>query len=144
MSDRRIPLFLGRVSYRQRRLADAARLLPIFGAVLMGMPLLWPQGGAEGTPSTSVAMIYVFGCWAVLSLAAAALAAVLTPDADKDLSDALSAEAGDTLADRGAEAARRPMPGPVADTPNDTSADRSADPGASKTASPTPRTPEGL
>ncbi len=107
MSDRRIPLFLGRVSYRQRRLADAARLLPIFGAVLMGVPLL-------------------------------------TPDADKDLSDALSAEAGDTLADRGAEAARRPMPGPVTDTPNDTSADTSADPGASKTANPTPRTPEGL
>lgn len=79
MSERRGPLFLGRVSYRQRRLADAARVLPVFGAILMALPLLWPQGGADGTPPTSVAMIYVFGCWALLTVVSAVLAIWLEP-----------------------------------------------------------------
>lgn len=80
MSERRPPLFLGRISYRQRRLADAARLLPVFGAVLMVLPLLWPQGEAEGAPTTATAMIYIFGCWAGLTAIAAVLAARLDPE----------------------------------------------------------------
>lgn len=81
MSERRQPLFLGRVSYRQRRLADAARLLPIVGGVLMALPLLWPRGDEAGTPATSTAMIYVFGCWALLTAISALLSARLDPAA---------------------------------------------------------------
>ncbi|WP_407495544.1 hypothetical protein [Pseudooceanicola sp. MF1-13] len=81
MSDRRMPLFLGRVSYRQRRLADAARVLPVIGGALMALPLLWPRGGAEGTPATSTAMIYVFGVWALLTALSALLSALLDPNA---------------------------------------------------------------
>jgi len=60
------PVFLERQSYRRRRLMDAARLLPVFGAALFAVPLLWPSGGGlEGVP-TSVAIRYVFGVWAGL------------------------------------------------------------------------------
>ncbi|WP_375176078.1 hypothetical protein [Pseudooceanicola sp.] len=79
MSEKRNPLFLGRGSYRQRRLADAARLLPVLGAVLMMLPLLWPREGAENVPTTSTAMIYVFGCWLLLVAAAGLLAVWLDP-----------------------------------------------------------------
>lgn len=68
MSDKRSPLFLARDSYRQRRLADAARVLPILGGVLMMLPLLWPREGADAQ-SMSGAIIYVFGCWVLLVIA---------------------------------------------------------------------------
>ena len=37
-------LFLERQSYRRRRLSEVARLMPIFGAGLFMVPLLWPVG----------------------------------------------------------------------------------------------------
>lgn len=63
----RPPIFLERRSYRRRRMMDAARLLPILGALLFLVPLLWPQPdlGNEGTRS-SLAFVYIFGIWAVL------------------------------------------------------------------------------
>lgn len=72
MSQQRPPVFLERQSYRRRRLMDAARLLPVFGAALFMVPLLWSKGD-DGAPAvqTSTAMIYVFGVWAVLILCAA-------------------------------------------------------------------------
>lgn len=79
MSDRRNPLFLGRGSYRQRRLADAARALPLVGAVMMMLPLVWPRAEEAETITTSGAMIYVFGCWLLLVFAAQALARRLDP-----------------------------------------------------------------
>ncbi len=62
-------LFLERQSYRRRRLADAARLLPFLGAALLALPLLWPDetDGAEALPLSS-AMFYIFACWGVLIL----------------------------------------------------------------------------
>jgi hypothetical protein len=78
MSEQRQPLFLGRVSYRQRRLADAARLLPVIGGVLLMLPLIWPRDG-EDVPVTSTAMIYVFGVWILLVVAAFWLARSLDP-----------------------------------------------------------------
>lgn len=64
------PVFLERRSYRRRRLMDAARLLPILGAMLFLVPLVWPTAGDEAAIDdpvrTSVAMIFVFGVWAVL------------------------------------------------------------------------------
>ncbi|MGA1025877.1 MAG: hypothetical protein ACO37E_10615 [Lutimaribacter sp.] len=63
------PLFLERRSYRQRRLMDAARLMPILGATLWAVPLLWGDGGqgdAGARMSNSNAMVYIFGVWVVL------------------------------------------------------------------------------
>ncbi|QGX98480.1 hypothetical protein EI983_09375 [Roseovarius faecimaris] len=54
--------FLDRSTYRRRRIADAARLLPIFGSVLLLVPLLW--GGPRGqTVPTSYVMVYLFVVW---------------------------------------------------------------------------------
>ena len=78
MSEKRGPLFLARGSYRQRRLADAARVLPILGGVLLMLPLLWPRSGAD-VPPTSSAMYYVFGCWSLLVVASLVLARWLDP-----------------------------------------------------------------
>lgn len=64
MSPERRPVFLARRTYRQRRLGDAARLLPIAAGVLMALPLLWR--GPEGDPGTAMVMIYIFGLWVVL------------------------------------------------------------------------------
>lgn len=64
-------VFLERQSYRRRRLADAARLLPFLGAVMLALPLLWPDdsGGSGGVPLSS-AIFYIFACWGVLILIA--------------------------------------------------------------------------
>ena len=65
------PVFLERRSYRQRRLRDAARMLPLLGAVLWLLPLLFGMDGES--PKTSEAMLYVFGVWVVMALAALGL-----------------------------------------------------------------------
>lgn len=69
----RTPLFLARSGYRSRRLTDAARLLPVLGMFLLGLPAIWalPGGGAY---STSVVGVYIFLVWAGLIGAAALLA----------------------------------------------------------------------
>jgi hypothetical protein len=88
MKDRSIPLFLERRSYRQRRLMDAARLLPLLGVLLWLVPLLWPQGGGQPVPaqvdavSTSSAILYIFGVWIVLALAALFLSLMLDGKAE--------------------------------------------------------------
>ena len=79
MSEKPIPLFLERRSYRQRRLMDAARLLPVLGAVLWTIPLLWPQGPEEGV-AASTAILYLFGTW----LALAGLALMISSHLDED------------------------------------------------------------
>lgn len=61
------PVFLERQSYRRRRLMDAARLLPVLGAALFAVPLLWPTEG-ENAVRMSAAITYVFSVWAVLIL----------------------------------------------------------------------------
>lgn len=68
----RQPTFLERASYRQRRLIDAARLLPLVGLVLWVIPLLWRSGTAEGT-SNAAALLYVFGVWVLLIVFSAAI-----------------------------------------------------------------------
>lgn len=74
MSDdpQRGALFLERSTYRRRRLGDAARLLPVFGALALGLPMLWPVAAPkEDRVAMSDAMLYIFGVWVVLILAAA-------------------------------------------------------------------------
>lgn len=71
--------FLERRSYRQRRMRDAGRVLPVFALVFCLLPLIWPrQGGADGLTSTG--LMYLFGLWFVLILLSAALARVLRDD----------------------------------------------------------------
>ena len=85
MKDRATPLFLERRSYRQRRLMDAARLLPLLGVLLWLIPLLWPQrdpAGEVAAVSTSSAILYIFGVWVVLALIALFVSLMLDGKAD--------------------------------------------------------------
>lgn len=76
--------FLDRKNYRQRRLRDATRVLPLFGLVLMFLPLMWSGGDAQQR-LTSTGFVYLFGLWCVLIVLAAVLALVSRPaDADQD------------------------------------------------------------
>jgi hypothetical protein len=61
----KMPLFLQRENYRQRRVRSAAKLVPFLGALLWAIPLAW---GYEGTADQvgSWGVIYVFGVWVVL------------------------------------------------------------------------------
>ena len=70
MAPRREPIFLGRETYRRRRVIDALRLLPLAGLLLFLGPLL---GSGAGPPSTAMGGIYVFSAWLVLILLAALL-----------------------------------------------------------------------
>jgi len=69
----RPPLFLARAGYRQRRMRDAARILPLVGIVLLLQPILW-QPAATPEPDTAAGGIYLFAVWFGLILAAAWLA----------------------------------------------------------------------
>lgn len=69
----RAPLFLAKSGYRRRRLADAARLLPVFGAFLMLLPILWAPAQTEPR-DTAPDGIYLFLVWAGLIAVAAGLA----------------------------------------------------------------------
>lgn len=68
--------FLDRSSYRQRRFRDAARWLPIFAAVLMMLPLMWPRETPDQS-LTSSGIIYVFCLWVLLVALAFLLSRVL-------------------------------------------------------------------
>jgi len=66
--------FLQRRSYRRRRIADAARLLPVAGAILLMLPLLrLGQGNADDPARTSQVGIYIFVVWVCLMAVAAGL-----------------------------------------------------------------------
>ncbi len=71
------PLFVARTGYRRRRVMDAARVLPILGAFLFFLPLLW-----AGDSKTGMGVIYLFAVWAGLILAAFGLSRFLRHDLD--------------------------------------------------------------
>lgn len=84
MSRERGPVFLERRTYRRRRMSDAARLMPILGAALFGLPLLW---GMVGPPtSTKRVMFYVFSIWFVLTVLTAVISRYLRQE-KQDTSD---------------------------------------------------------
>jgi hypothetical protein len=64
--------FLARRSYVQRRMGDAARLLPVVGVLLFLLPLLWLIGSEA--PRTARGVLYVFLVWSGLIVVAAWLA----------------------------------------------------------------------
>ncbi|SLN43172.1 hypothetical protein ROJ8625_02134 [Roseivivax jejudonensis] len=83
MAGRGAPLvFLERRTYRQRRLRDAARLLPVLGLFAWTVPLLWPRGDAA--PGTAAALTYLFAVWAALVIAGASLSVLLSRGVDDD------------------------------------------------------------
>lgn len=57
---------------RQRRLGDAAKLLPVLAALLMVFPTLWGEAR-----STALTLVYLFAVWAGLILAVALLSRAL-------------------------------------------------------------------
>jgi hypothetical protein len=75
--------FLERDNYRQRRFRDAAHFVPVFGAVLMLLPLMWPREATDQS-LTSSGMIYLFGLWIVLIFIALALSRALRFEVQKD------------------------------------------------------------
>lgn len=72
------PVFLARAGYRVRRAMDAARFLPIVGAFLFLMPLIWTTG------STRRSMVYIFAIWIGLIFGAALLSRVLIREPKSD------------------------------------------------------------
>ncbi len=66
----REPLFLARQNYRRRRIADAARALPMIGVVLFMIPLL---SAGQGRNDTGGWLVYVFLAWFGLIVIAAIL-----------------------------------------------------------------------
>jgi len=75
----RRPLFLPRARYRRRRLRDAARLLPVFGAFLFLLPIMWsPATTMLG--DTAPDGIYLFAVWAGLIVIAGLLSRHLRSD----------------------------------------------------------------
>ena len=72
----RAPEFLARQSYRMRRLMDAARLLPVFGLVLLLLPLMRPSPVGEAPP-TAMEGVYLFSVWGALIAVAVLLSMVL-------------------------------------------------------------------
>lgn len=75
MNSRR-PVFLARHGYRRRRVMDAARALPVLGAFLFMIPILW-SGEDGGGASTRVGVVYLFGIWAGIIASAGWLARYL-------------------------------------------------------------------
>lgn len=69
MKSPRTPQFLGRESYRLRRLMDAARMLPVMGLVLLLLPLMRHSPELDAPP-TATEGVYLFVVWAVLIFAA--------------------------------------------------------------------------
>lgn len=80
MPPTRSPLYLERESYRRRRLADAARVLPVAGLVLILLPVLWTRD----TGATAFEAVYLFALWAVLVVAAALMSRSLRAQLGRD------------------------------------------------------------
>jgi len=83
VTQRRPSLFLEKQSYRRRRLADAAKVLPVLGAILLCLPILWAEDAR-----TAGGLIYVFGVWAAMILAMAFVSSRLSKSVpDKEDAD---------------------------------------------------------
>ena len=79
----RPPLFLARQSYRRRRMMDASRLMPLFGFILVLLPILWRPAETPG-PDTARGVVYLFAVWFGLILLAFGLARGLKPALDEE------------------------------------------------------------
>lgn len=80
----RSPVFVERRTYRRRRMADAARMLPLLGGLLFCLPLLW---AVDRPPSTTASMFYLFSIWVLLCLVSAIVSRRLPTDAESSEPD---------------------------------------------------------
>jgi hypothetical protein len=76
-------IFLEQAGYRQRRLRDALRLWPIFGSILLAIPLLW-SSAPNGHPLNASVLTYIFGVWVILIVVTAIMARALRGDDTHD------------------------------------------------------------
>lgn len=85
------PIFLERSGYRQRRLMDALRLLPVLGVMLWIFPMFWPTGPVELVSSEPVSMssavTYVFVVWGLLIAVTLTLRTILLPTLEQDAAE---------------------------------------------------------
>ena len=76
-------LFLERRTYRQSRLRDAARLLPILGVILIFGPIFIRDEGG-GAPTLAGELVYYFAIWlgliALSALLSRAMIGAVSPD----------------------------------------------------------------
>ncbi|WP_172296798.1 hypothetical protein [Pseudoruegeria sp. HB172150] len=79
----RRPVFLERRGYRRRRAMDGARLLPVLGAFLLLMPLMW-AAAPDGRLGTALGGIYVFTVWGGLIVGAFVFARFLSRPEDPE------------------------------------------------------------
>lgn len=91
MSLPREPLFLARQNYRLRRIADAARGLPLIGIVLFMLPLL---AAGQGHNDTVGWLIFIFCSWMVLIIVAAILSRGMARNRIEQSGDTQQQEAG--------------------------------------------------
>ena len=75
-------LFLERRTYRRHRLQDAARLVPVFGALLFFGPVIILTSQSTAGAETSVWAVYFFTVWAGLIVLSAVLSRALSRIAD--------------------------------------------------------------
>lgn len=73
--------FVARGTYRRRRMIDAAGLLPVLGALLFALPLLW-AGAGGAAPRTSHVLLYLFAVWALLVILSSLVTRGLGTDGD--------------------------------------------------------------
>lgn len=78
MSDLPKPMFLERQSYRRRRIIDAWLILPVFGAFLVFIPLLWEEHSVQDRPFLAEKGLYIFAVWFCLVAVSAVLSRLLT------------------------------------------------------------------
>lgn len=71
------PLFVVLQTYRRRRLADAARILPFIGAAGFFLPILW-QPASTPAPDTAPGAVWLFGVWVTIILAALVMSRFLS------------------------------------------------------------------
>ena len=84
-------IFVQQRTYRRRRLADGARMLPILGFILFMLPLLWMSSGQA---TTAMVMVYLFIAWAALAGVAGLLSRRLGPEEDQPEDKAPDEEPG--------------------------------------------------
>jgi uncharacterized membrane protein len=85
----KLPVFLQRASYRQRRLRDAAKLIPFLGIILWVIPLAWSKDTADAQIGSN-GLIYIFGVWVVLIVLTALLASRIRADDPEGSEDAVN------------------------------------------------------
>ncbi len=121
MSRNAAPLFVEERKYRRRRLGDAARLLPVVGAVLLILPLLWARGDGSAIARET---LYLFAVWAGLILCVGLLSRALVLQERRAQSRAEGASSAPASA---APAVAAPEPGATVAPPGKQRPPRPAD-----------------